>query len=168
MKQIYRGNKGMATENRVELTCRQLKERNLAIIKKVPIPITILKKDRNIIKGRLDGKATVDFEGTIKGGRSIAFDSKETKSKTSLPLENIHQHQIDYLESVDSMGGIAFILVCFTSLDKYYRLDIKDLLGYIKAPYKTNLKSIPLNYFENYSKEVKSRNGLYLDFLEGV
>lgn len=160
-------NRGMTSENIIDITCRQYKERNLAIINKVPTPVKVLSNKLGKITGFYEKKGTVDFEGTIKGGRSIAFDSKETKEK-NLPLKNIHQHQLNYMESVSRMGGIAFILVNFTSLDKYYRLDIKDLLGYIKTPYESNLKSVPISFFETYATEVKSRNGLYLDFLNNI
>lgn len=161
-------NRGMVSENIVERTCKQYRERNLAVITKVPTPVTVLRlRGNRISDGFYAKKGTVDFEGTLAGGRSIAFDSKETKSK-NLPLDNIQKHQLDYLESVSRMNGIAFILVYFSKLDTYYRLDIKNLLGYVKGPWEGNKKSIPLSFFETYATEVKSNNGLYLDFLEGL
>ena len=160
-------NRGMMSESIIEIACNQYRERNLAIINKVPTPIQVLSRQGNKITGFFKGKSTVDFEGTLKGGRSVAFDSKETRGK-NLPFKNIHQHQIDYLQDVSKMNGIAFILVSFTKLDKYYRLNIKDLTGYIKEPWSSNKKSIPLEFFEIYATEVKSGSGLYLDFLKNL
>lgn len=161
-------NRGMVTEEIVEISCSQYEDRNLAVIRKVPTSVKVLKLVRGRIRdGFFEKKGTVDFEGTIKGGRSIAFDSKETKGK-SLPFGNITNEQISYMESVSKMGGSAFILVCFSQLDKYYRLDIKDIVGYMNEPWASNKKSFPLKFLEQYGTEVKSRNGMYLDFLEGI
>lgn len=161
-------NRGMVSENIIEKACEQYKKRNLAVITKVPTPVVVLRlRGSRIVDGFYEKRGTIDFEGTLKGGRSLAFDSKETRGK-NLPLKNIHEHQIDYLQSVSKMNGVAFILVCFTQLNKYYRLSIKDLVGYIEAPWSSNKKSIPIQFFEAYAKEVKSENGLYLNFLKDL
>ena len=33
-------------------------------------------------------------------GYYIEFDAKETRSKTSFPINNIHKHQIEYIRKV--------------------------------------------------------------------
>lgn len=160
-------NRGMVSENIIEITCKQYEERGLAVIRKVPTPVKVLINKRGRISGFYEKKSTVDFEGTIQGGKSVAFDSKETKLK-SLPLDNIQEHQVDYMKKISKLNGIAFLIVYFHKCDTYYRLGIKDLLGYTENPYKGNLKSIPLSFFETYATEIKSGSGLYLDFLEGL
>lgn len=160
-------NRGMASENIIEIACKQYEDRNLAVIRKVPTPIRVVSNKRGRLTGFFEKKATVDFEGTFTDGRSVAFDSKETKGK-SLSLNNIQKHQLDYMKKVHRLKGIAFLVVYFRDVDKYYRLDIEKLLGYIEEPYKTNKKSIPIRYFEKQAREIKSRSGIYLDFLEGV
>ena len=54
--------------------------------------------------------STTDFNGIYKG-YYIDFDAKETNSKTSFPLSNIHHHQIEHLKDVHQHGGIAFLIV---------------------------------------------------------
>ncbi len=164
-------NRGMISENIIELTCKQYEDRGLAVIRKVPTPVKVVSNKKGRVSGFYEKKSTVDFDGVLSSGRFIAFDSKETRLK-SLPLENIHQHQLDYMEKVSGMNGIAFLIVYFHHIDTYYRLDIKTLLGYVESPWKNKqdkpLKSIPIKFFETYATKIKSNNGLYLDFLKGV
>ena len=160
-------NRGMVTEEIVEISCNQYEDRNLAVIRKVPTPVKVLSNKGGRVTGFYEKKSTVDFEGTLKGGRSVAFDSKETKGK-SLSFDNIQHHQIDYMGKVDRLEGSAFILIYFSELGKYYRLDIKDVVGYMNEPYETNKKSFPIKFIEQYGVEIKSNHGLYLDFLEGI
>tara|TARA_Y100000310_G_C20195020_1_gene584249 strand:- start:156 stop:515 length:360 start_codon:yes stop_codon:yes gene_type:complete len=93
--------------NKANLQYRKAKD---ALILKVPVPILYTSK------GLIAQQSTVDYTGLIKGGRFIAFDAKETKSKTSFPLANIHDHQLNYLEIVEELGGIGFFLIHFTQL----------------------------------------------------
>lgn len=160
-------NRGMQLEAILEKTCKQYEHRNLALINKVPTPVKVLSNKRGKITGFYEKKSTVDYEGILKGGRLVAFEAKQTKGK-SLPLENIQKHQINYLKNVSSMGGISFLIVNFSELGVYYRLDIKDLLRYMQTPYQTNKKSIPIIFFENYAKTIKGENGLYLNFLKDL
>lgn len=160
-------NRGMITEEIVEISCNQYQDRNLAVIRKVPTPVKVLSNKGGRVTGFYEKKSTVDFEGTLKGGRSVAFEAKQTKG-ISLSLNNISKHQIDYMKDVVKMDGIAFVLICFSELDKYYRLEVKDLTEYIKDPWKSNRKSLPIKFLEQYGTEVKSRNGMHLDFLEGI
>jgi recombination protein U len=81
-----------------------------ALILKIPVPIEVTKS------GLINKPSTVDFTGLLSGGRFIAFDAKETKIKTSFPLSNIHEHQLQYLLRVEELGGLAFFLIHFTSL----------------------------------------------------
>jgi recombination protein U len=67
--------------------------------------------------------STVDFYGEFlynfrrtKRAFPMAFDAKETLSKTSFPLANIHQHQIEYLKLWINVGGVGFFLIHFKNL----------------------------------------------------
>lgn len=113
--------------------------------------------------GFWDKKSTVDFVGFC-GVKGIAFDAKQTKGK-NLPLKNIEKHQIEYMIKVKKQGHAAFILVYFSDLDRYFRLDITELMTFVE---KSNRKSIPLNYFINYGVEVRKGNRILLDYLKGV
>ena len=95
--------------NKANLKYRKQKE---ALILKVPVPILYT------AKGLVVQQSTVDYTGLIKGGKFLAFDAKETQNKTSFPLRNIHEHQLNYLELVEELGGIAFFLIHFKKLHK--------------------------------------------------
>ena len=41
--------------------------------------------------------STLDYTGIYKN-KYIEFDAKETKSKTSFPLSNIHSHQLEHIK----------------------------------------------------------------------
>ena len=53
------------------------------------------------------------------------FEAKETKVKT-FPFANISKHQIDHLQKIINHGGIAFVIIAFTSLNavSYTHLDV--------------------------------------------
>lgn len=95
--------------SKANLISRKAKE---SLILKVPVPILYT------AKGMVVQQSTVDYTGVLKGGKFIAFDAKETQSKTSFPLSNIHDHQLKYLEMVEDLGGIAFFLIHFKKLHK--------------------------------------------------
>ena len=104
---------------------------------KIPLGILVTRG------GAIPPKSLVDFVGLLEGGRFIAFDAKETKSKTSFPLKNIHQHQYEYLKMVDELGGIAFFMIHFTQIheDKAFITPISLVKTYWEG---NTRKSIPL------------------------
>ena len=72
------------------------------------------------------------YNGVWKG-KYIDFEAKETKNKTSFPLSNIHEHQIQHMKSVTEQDGIAFLIVKFSSLDRYFirslRYPVREKMG---------------------------------------
>jgi recombination protein U len=70
-------------------------------------------------------KSTVDFIGCLKGGRAVAFDCKQVAGD-SLPMANIHEHQVKYLRDVLELGGLAFFLVHFRKQDRVFRFSPND------------------------------------------
>lgn len=95
--------------NRCNLHYRKNK---IALIEKKPTPVEITKV------GAILKQSTVDYIGIIPPiGRGIAFDAKMTGSKTSLPLSNIHEHQLIFLNYWESMGGISSLLIWFYNVD---------------------------------------------------
>ncbi|WP_244520539.1 Holliday junction resolvase RecU [Fictibacillus solisalsi] len=55
----------------------------------------------------------MDYNGVYEG-YAIAFEAKSV-SIDRFDLKNIHSHQIDYLQKVDALGGISFVLIEFRS-----------------------------------------------------
>jgi len=123
----------MALEKRVNACNLEYRKKKLALIEKLELGFRISPK------GLIPLKSTVDYKGMVKEGDKaigIAFDAKETKSKTSFPLGNIEGHQIEYLRYVKEVGGKAFFLIHFTSIDtdQAFLAPIEFILKYWDDP----------------------------------
>jgi len=142
------GNRGMGLEEDINITNKYYYDKNIAFIYKKPTPIQISKIDYNnkgiIIKEAFFKEpSTTDYNGLYKG-KYIDFDAKETKNKTSFPIANIHKHQLSHIKNIVDNGGIGFLIVRFTTLNKDFILLGEDLLNYINS---NDRKSIPIEYF---------------------
>lgn len=111
-----------------------------ALILKVEVPIILTSK------GLVAKQSTVDYTGTLNGGKSIAFDAKECKSKTSFPLSNIEGHQLAYLNFQQKLKGIAFFLIHFKTLHENEAF-VTPLSLINKYYNKDGRKSIPIKDF---------------------
>ena len=123
-----RGLRGSTLEEMINLTNEKYLESHLALIQKIPTPITpinIDKQTRHITLAYFDQKSTVDYIGAVQG-IPVCFDAKEC-NKDTFPLQNIHQHQIDFMGRWEAQDGLAFILIFFSERDTYYYLTYKKL-----------------------------------------
>ena len=160
-------NRGMNLENDLNITNEYYREIDKAYIYKKPTPIKIVNVDYISRKAATINEAyfmepsTTDY-GIYKG-KYIDFEAKETKNKTSFPLDNIHPHQIKHIRNIYNHNGIVFLIVRFTSLDKTYILLGKDFLSYIDNNSK---KSIPISYFVSKGYEIKFKLQPRVDYLE--
>ena len=150
-KLITYSNRGMDLESDINNSNKYYKENDIAIIYKKPTPIKVVKVDYNnrintkIREAYYEIPSTTDYNGIYKG-KYIDFDAKETKSKTSFSLNNIHSHQIDHLVSIYNHGGISFLIIRFTTLDETYLFETKYLIKFLE---ENNRKSIPYNYIKD-------------------
>lgn len=166
---INYGNRGMNLENDLELSNNYYLINDIAVIYKKPTPITIAKvdypsrKEAIIKEGYFKTPSTTDYNGIYKG-KYIDFEAKETKSKTSFPLKNIHTHQIKHLEKIYNHGGIGFLIVRFSLINKTYLLKIESLLDFLKS----EKKSIPLTYFKKNGFEIKEKFNPRVDYIKIV
>lgn len=169
-KETIYSNRGMTLENDLNETNNYYLVNDIAIIYKKPTPITVVdvdyksRTDAIIRKAYFKTPSTTDYNG-IYQGKYIDFEAKETTSKTSFPLKNIHQHQLDHLNKIDKHGGIAFLIIRFTNLNLTYLLLYKDLENFISSSDK---KSIPLNYFKKYGKEIADKYNPRVDYLNVI
>ena len=161
-------NRGMNLENDLNDSNNYYLVNDIAIIYKKPTPITINKVD---YKSRVDAvikeahfkiPSTTDYNGIYKG-KYIDFEAKETKSTTSFPLSNIHSHQIEHLKNIYKHGGIGFIIVRFTKLNKTYLLFIEDLINFLDNNERV---SIPIDYFNEFGHIIKEGLNPRLDYLK--
>ncbi|EKN67857.1 Holliday junction resolvase RecU [Schinkia azotoformans] len=158
-------NRGKHFEKIVDLANEYYRIKGMAEINKEPTPIKALK----VIAGRVrDGvyeeKARVDYYG-VYNGQHISFDAKSTNERTRFPLDNIKQHQMDYLKSIHEKGGQAFILLNWEKFKEVYVIPYLKLAEYWQNAQEGGRKSIPYEDMLNYNL-VKSGRGVPLDYLK--
>ena len=167
---ISHTNRGMTLESEINDSNKYYCLIDKAYIYKKPTPIKIVNVDypsRNkavIKEAYFTTPSTTDYNGLYKG-KYIDFEAKETKSKTSFSLSNIHKHQIKHLINIYNHDGIAFIIVRFSALDETYLLEIKKFKDYIE---NTNKKSIPISFFRQSAFLLKNGYKPRIDYLQIV
>ena len=137
-----RGLRGSTLEEFVNRTNEKYREHNLALIQKVPTPITpinIDKETRHITLAYFEQKSTVDYIGAVQG-IPVCFDAKECQTDT-FPLHNIHEHQIEFMKAFEQQKGIAFFLLFFPKRDLFYYLRLRELLIYYERSLSGGRKS---------------------------
>lgn len=123
-----RGLRGSTLEEYINRTNEKYLEHGLALIQKIPTPITpvtIDKQTRHITLAYFGEKSTVDYIGAVQG-IPVCFDAKECHSDT-FPLQNIHKHQTIFMENFEKQGGIAFFLILYSARDEFYYLRFAKL-----------------------------------------
>lgn len=123
-----RGLRGSTLEDMINRTNEKYAENGLAIIQKVPTPITPMKIDKEnhqITLAYFEQKSTVDYIGAVQG-IPVCFDAKECAQDT-FALQNIHPHQVLFMENFEKQGGISFILIYYSHKDLLYYLPFDKL-----------------------------------------
>ena len=123
-----RGLRGSTLEELINRSNEQYREKGLALIQKVPTPITpvrIAKDTRQITLAYFEQKSTVDYIGAVQG-IPVCFDAKECK-ETVFPLANIHEHQVRFMREFEQQEGISFLLIYFSGRNEFYYLTFRDL-----------------------------------------
>ena len=67
----------------------------------------------------------MDYIGAVQG-IPVCFDAKECSAST-FPLQNIHAHQIRFMEEFEAQGGIAFIVLYYTGMDEIYYVPFRTI-----------------------------------------
>ena len=101
-----RGLRGSTLEDLINRTNEKYLENGLALIQKIPTPITpinIDKENRHITLAYFDQKSTVDYIGAVQG-IPVCFDAKECNTDI-FPLQNIHEHQIVFMDNFENLMG---------------------------------------------------------------
>jgi recombination protein U len=168
-------NLGMTLESDIEASNAYYLNHNIAVIHKKPTPIQVVnvsypaRNKAKITEAYYKTPSTTDFNGVYKG-YYIDFDAKETNSKTSMPLKNVHPHQIEHLLNVENQKGIAFLIVHFKKYNEYYLLPFKVLKRYWDN--QTNVdegrKSIPYETFQKEALPIQFGYQPRLNYLKAV
>lgn len=160
-------NLGQGLENEIILANKAYENRLIALVQKISTPWKVIRQGKRIVSAFPEGKSTLDFRGTIKGGLSISFDCKESEDEHGLPLKHIQPHQVEYMRKALLMDEGSFILCHMKKMDKRFRIPGIVVMHYWNL-WQENKGKRGYNYIPVAAMvEVKSRNGIVLDYLEG-
>ena len=126
-----RGLRGSVLEELINRSNDKYREKNLALIQKIPTPITPIKMDKehnHITLAYFDKKSTVDYIGAVQG-IPVCFDAKECTTDT-FPLHNIHEHQMEFMEQFEKQGGISFFIILFSCRDEKIYVPYRHVLKF--------------------------------------
>ncbi len=163
-----RGLRGSLFEEEINRTNELYREQKLALIQKVPTPITPMKIDnetRHITLAYFDSKSTVDYIGVIQGV-PVCFDAKECKD-TTFALQNVHPHQVEFMRAFEEQEGLAFFLISFTSQEFYYYMPLRNFLPFWERAQNGGRKSFRMDELDmNWVLPVKK--GVLVPYLEMI
>lgn len=163
-----RGLRGSALEDLINRTNEKYRESGLGLIQKVPTPITPIKIDkenRHITLAYFDQKSTVDYIGTIQG-IPVCFDAKECANDT-FSLQNVHEHQIQFMEDFEKQQGIAFFIIHYTHKDFLYYMPFRHLKVFWDRAQNGGRKSFR---FEEIDLQfaITPKKGLFVPYLDAL
>lgn len=163
MKKISHANRGMGLETLIIYANEQYEKKGIANIRKVSTPWNIIRSGKTIVGAFPEGPSTVDFMGDYQG-RSICFEAKSTQNKTSFPLSNFEEHQIEFMRK---WKGLAFALIEFSAHKEVYYLESARLLDAWDTHLASGKASIPYEFFKNRCRLVQPSRTV-LDYLKNV
>lgn len=126
-----RGLRGSGLEEYINQTNEVYRDNQLALVQKIPTPITpinIDKTNRHITLAYFDQKSTVDYIGLVQGV-PVCFDAKECAGDT-FPLANIHEHQVAFMTDFERQDGISFLLLSFTRREEFYYMKYREMMRF--------------------------------------
>ena len=161
-----RGLRGSTLEDMINHTNDLYREKKLALIQKIPTPITpvsIDKTSRHITLAYFDQKSTVDYIGVVQG-IPVCFDAKECAVDT-FSLQNIHPHQVEFMHQFEKQGGIAFFLIFYSHKDLLYYLPYEMLRFFWDRAQEGGRKSFR---FEELNPEyiIPKHQGILVPYLD--
>lgn len=143
-------------------------EMGLALVQKIPTPITPVKIDqasRHITLAYFDKISTVDYIGAVQG-IPVCFDAKECSADT-FPLQNIHEHQMDFMDRFEKQGGIAFLLIYYTGRDELYYMRYEQIRRFWERAVRGGRKSFRYEELEpDWFMNLK--NGYFVPYLDFI
>ncbi len=163
-----RGLRGSTLEEFINLTNEKYTEHGLALIQKVPTPITPIKIDKDhhhITLAYFNQKSTVDYIGAVQG-IPVCFDAKECHTDT-FPLQNIHSHQVKFMEQFEAQKGVAFLLIFYSHRNESYYLRFEKLMEFWNRAIEGGRKSFRYEELEP-SYFLSSKGGILIPYLEAM
>lgn len=163
-----RGLRGSTLEEFINHTNERYLEQGLALIQKIPTPITPVKIDkehRHITLAYFEQKSTVDYIGAVQG-IPVCFDAKECSTDT-FPLQNIHDHQVTFMEAFEKQGGISFFIIYFSARNELYYMTFQEMKMFWERGQQGGRKSFRYDELNpNFFMQLK--NGFVVPYLDGI
>ena len=163
-----RGLRGSVLEELINRSNDKYREKNLALIQKIPTPITPIKMDKehnHITLAYFDKKSTVDYIGIVQG-IPVCFDAKECTTDT-FPLHNIHEHQMEFMEQFEKQGGISFFIILFLCRDEKIYVPYRHVLKFWNRMKDGGRKSFRYEELDQ-TYIIRSHSGVMLHYLEQI
>ncbi|MBR4574681.1 MAG: Holliday junction resolvase RecU [Lachnospiraceae bacterium] len=163
-----RGLRGSTLEDLINRTNDMYKEHGLALVQKIPTPITPIRMNEDhtqITLAYFDKKSTVDYIGAIQSV-PVCFDAKECSSDT-FALANIHEHQIDFMREFEGQGGISFIVLYYSHIERFHYLRFSHLMKFWNRMIEGGRKSFKIDELEE-GFDLIPHSGLFVPYLDGV
>lgn len=161
-----RGLRGSTLEDLINRTNEKYREGKLALIQKIPTPITPVRMDkehRQITLAYFDQKSTVDYIGAVQG-IPVCFDAKECAADT-FALQNIHEHQVTFMGEFEAQGGISFFIIYYTGRDLFYYLSYEFLKYFWDRAAQGGRKSFRFEEL-NPAYIMPKKNGVFVPYLD--
>jgi recombination protein U len=163
-----RGLRGSTLEDLINTTNDLYREKGLALVQKIPTPITPVKFDtvtKQITQAYFEKDSTVDYIGVVQE-IPVCFDAKECMTDT-FSLQNIHEHQYQFMKEFEAQGGVAFLIIMFSTRNDFYYMRFQELTRYmerVKEGHPKNFKYMELSddYF------LKPEGGALVHYLKGL
>ena len=147
-----RGLRGSLLEELINRTNEKYREQHLALIQKIPTPITP------------EHRSTVDYIGAVQG-IPVCFDAKECRT-SNFPIQNIHEHQVVFMRDFEAQGGVAFLILYFTSADRYFYLPYEQLAVFWNRSKTGHAKHFKIEELDTQYE--LTCNGCYIHYLEAI
>lgn len=163
-----RGLRGSTLEDMINRTNERYAEKHLALIQKIPTPITPVKMDkehRHITLAYFEQRSTVDYIGAVQG-IPVCFDAKECVAET-FPLQNIHRHQVRFMKEFERQGGIAFLLIYYSAKNILYYMRYEEMLEFWNRAEEGGRKSFRFEELDT-SFFLNVQSGCYVPYLDGI
>lgn len=163
-----RGLRGSALEEFINRTNEYYANKKLALIQKIPTPITPIKIDkehRHITLAYFEQRSTVDYIGAVQG-IPVCFDAKECNVDT-FPLQNIHEHQVEFMKAYEAQQGIAFLLIYYSHIQKAYYMRFEEMYHFWERMKQGGRKSFRMDELDERFF-LKIGSGFVVPYLDGI
>lgn len=163
-----RGLRGSVLEDLINRSNEIYLEKGLALIQKIPTPITPIQMDkqsRHITLAYFEQKSTVDYIGCVQG-IPVCFDAKECSSDT-FALQNLHEHQVRFMTEFEKQGGVSFLLIYYSGRDLLYYLTYQSMMKFWERKEAGGRKSFRMEELD-IDYILQPRQGIFVPYLDGL